>query len=83
MPVRIQLPFSMGKVTYPDPNTFEPVFDHPILDIGSSYSSVKSEVLEWLSKHCDDQFDVGFTAGGYYIDFPTESAMILFVLRWS
>ena len=60
MTVRMYLPFSMGKTVNTDPTTLEPVIEHPILNIGSSYSSVKPHIQEWLIKHYDTRFKTGF-----------------------
>lgn len=82
MTVRMYLPFSMGKTIRTDPFTFEPVIEHPILEIGSSYSSVKSHILEWMAEQYDIRGIVGSEDRGYYIDFPTEADMVWFKLRW-
>ncbi len=83
MTVRMYLPFSMGKVTHTDPYTFEPIIEHPILDIGSSYSSIKPHIIKWLAEQHYNVLDiVGIADGNYYIDFRTEEDMIWFKLRW-
>lgn len=82
MTVRMLLPFSMGKTMYINPNTFEPDIYHPILDIGSSFSSIKPHIMEWLKEHYGNSVNVGFSDGDYYIDFPTETDKTLFILRW-
>lgn len=82
MTVRKYFPFSMGKTTYIDTFTLEPVIEHPILDIGSSYSMLKSHIEDWLDEHCTE-WDIGLEDGEYYIDFPTEEDVTLFLLRWS
>ena len=84
MTTRMLLPFTMGKTTHIDPTTYEPVVEHPILDIGSSYSAIKPHIMEWLREHYGDRVSAGFDReqGEYYIDFPTESDVMLFLLRW-
>ncbi len=81
MTVRMSLPISMGKVVHTDPFTLEPEIDHPILDIGSSYSSVKPHILDWLIKHYGNNFSIGID-GEYYIDFPTEKDLLWFKLKF-
>ncbi len=81
MTVRMYLPFSMGKTIHTDPFTFEPVIEHPILDIGSSYSVIKPHIEDWVDEHCPDRA-IGLEDGNYYIDFPTEADMAWFKLRW-
>lgn len=85
MTVRMKLSFSMGKTTHIDPTTYEPVVEHPILDIGSSYSAIKPHIMEWLHEHYGARFSAGFDReqGEYYIDLPGESDVTLFLLRWS
>ena len=85
MTVRMQLFFDMGKVVHTDRFTLEPVIEHPILDIGSSFSRVKQHIFDWLTvrygvRAVGDM--LGFADGEYYIDFPTEADMIWFKLRW-
>ncbi len=81
MTARMMLPFSMGKVVHTDPYTLAPVIEHPILDIGNSYSSVKSHIMDWLIDRYGNCFCVGLD-GEYYIEFPTEKDMLWFKLRW-
>lgn len=85
MTVRLQLPLSMGKTPHIDPYTFEPVIEHPILKVGSSYCGVKSHITDWLAeqygiRNIGDM--IGFADGEYYIDFPTEADMVWFKLKW-
>ena len=80
---RLLLPFSMGSQVYAHPDTYEPTIDHPILDIGSSYSGVKTPILEWLQEKYGDTASTGFNGDEYYIDFPTEADITLFMLRWT
>lgn len=81
MTVRMYLRPDMGKIIHTNPFTLEPVVEHPILDIGSSYCAIKSHILEWLhEQYCD--YTVGFEYGRNYIEFPTEQDMVWFKLRW-
>jgi hypothetical protein len=85
MTARLFLPFSMGRETVVDPVTFETEIDHPILDIGSSYSSVKYPIIEWLVDRYGTNCSTGYDgdAGQYYIDFPSEKDITVFLLRWT
>jgi hypothetical protein len=56
---------------------------HPFLDIGSSHSGVKAHILEWLTEQYGDKCSVGFDGVDYFIDFPTEPDLTMFLLRWS
>jgi hypothetical protein len=82
MSVRLLLPYSMGSEVYVNPMTFEPAIDHPILDIGSSYSSVKQPIMQWCAELWGNRVSMGFNGDDYYIDFPTESDLNWFKLRW-
>lgn len=81
--VRLLLPFSMGKVIYSDPMTFEEHIDHPILSIGSCSANVKQPIWDWLKEqYSDSECSVGFDGSEYYIDFPTEADVTWFKMRW-
>lgn len=82
MTARLVLPFSMGTYGLVDPFTYEPMIDHPILDIGSSYSSIKVPIQKWLFDTHGDKFETGFDGNDYYIDFPTEADLNWFKLKW-
>ena len=43
------------------PVTFEPVYKHPLLDIGVGNSTLKDEVKEWLDENCTTtyKFEIG------------------------
>ena len=76
----------MGRVTYYNPYTHESAYDHPILNVGSSYSSIKTEIMQWLIEYYGDTYAthpvrVGFD-NDYYIDFDTEQDLTRFKLRW-
>ena len=79
---RFPLPFSMGRVTHFDPFTYEKTIDHPILEIGSSFSNIKPEIELWLQEQFGDRCRNGFD-GEYYIEFDNEQDLIMFALRWS
>lgn len=83
MSVRMLLPFSMGTYGAIDPYTFAQPVNHPILDIGSSQASIKQHIQEWLVNCCNNECRWGFDGKEYFIEFPTEEDMALFLLRWS
>lgn len=82
--IKLPIPFSMGTYGEPDPMTFEYEIDHPILNIGSSYSSIKDEVAEWLDATFGERWkcELGQRAE-FTMIFETEEDMTLFLLRWS
>lgn len=82
MRARMLLPFSMGTYGRMDPDTYERPIDHPILDIGSSYSWVKEPIMDWLVETYDDNFKIGFDGIDYYIDFLSEADLTWFKLKW-
>lgn len=82
MTVRMSLPFNMGTSGAVDPYTFEQKVDHPILDIGSSQASIKQPVQEWLVNNFNNECRWGFDGKEYFIDFPSESDMVWFTLKW-
>lgn len=80
---RLLLPFSMGKVIYSDPMTFEEHIDHPILNIGSSSAQLKQPIWDWLqAQHGNSECRIGFDGNEYYIDFPSEADVTWFKMRW-
>lgn len=82
--VRLYLPFSMGIRVNFDPLTYEEEWVHPILHIGSSYSSIKAPIMEWLAENYGTRVQPGFDTEveDYYIDFPTDADVTWFKLRW-
>ena len=63
------------------PVTFESELEHPILDISSSYSTLRQPITDWFAtKQIDYKF--GFDGKGYYIDFYNQQDVALFVLTW-
>lgn len=82
--VRMHLPFSMGTPGVTNPVTFEQDIRHPILNIGSSYSSIKTPIMQWLAENYGNKVNCGFDGEceEYYIDFPTEADVTWFKLRW-
>lgn len=82
MTARLSLPFSMGTYGSVDPDTYEHSINHPVLDIGSSQSWVKTHIQVWLVNHYGHDFTIGFDGNDYYIDFPTEADIAWFKLRW-
>jgi hypothetical protein len=81
--IRFPLPFSMGRVTSVDLLTYEQTIDHPILDIGGSFSNIKPEIGIWLREQFGDRCCIGFDNGGNYIEFENEQDVTMFLLRWS
>jgi hypothetical protein len=82
--IKLPIPFSMGTYGEPDPMTFEYEIDHPILNIGSSYSSLKDEVAEWLDANLGKSWSCEWDNYGaeYRMIFESEEDMTLFLLRW-
>ena len=80
--IKLPIPFSMGTYGEPDPMTFEYEIDHPILNIGSSYSSLKDEVAEWLDAKFDKSWSCEWGHDGAELIFESEEDMTLFLLRW-
>jgi hypothetical protein len=80
--VRLLLPFSMGKEVRTKDKWVDFEYEHPILIIGSSYSSIKQPILEWLVDTYGTDVKTGFDGNEYYIDFPTEADITWFKLRW-
>lgn len=86
MTIRFHLPLNLGRQVYVDPVTYEPRVIHPILDVRSSYCSIKTEIMQWLIEYYGDTYAthpvrVGFD-NEYYIDFDTEADLMWFKLRW-
>lgn len=67
--------------------TFEPLFNHPVLEINFSDPEVrlKPDVEEWLNEKFHDMWSFGFDKdiGKYYIWLDNESDATMFALRWS
>lgn len=78
--ISIPLSFRMGTIVWE--NRHEKVWDHPVLHIGSSHSSVKGEVIAWLDEHCQGRWQFGFNYRTYEIRFELEDDAVLFSLRW-
>ena len=78
----IPLPFSLSKSYNINPYTFEYEYtDHPVLEIGSSNSVLKWEVMRWLRKH-EIAYTFCFHNNEYSIQFPNEKDATMFCLRW-
>jgi len=78
--IKIDLPFSMGHF---DPLTFEPVYNHPVLVIGSSYSNLSYQVREWLiERSIVYNFKPSASFEGYYIEFENQTDATAFRLKW-
>ena len=82
--IKLPIPFSMGTYGEPDPMTFEYEIDHPILNIGSSYSSLKDEVAEWLDATFGERWKCVLSQRAEFtMIFESEEDMTLFLLRWA
>ena len=70
--VKLKLPFEMGTEII-DHNYM--VFDisHPVLEIGSSASSLKYEVWEWLNASFGDDWEFKFDGDDYCLFFKNQS----------
>ena len=80
--IKVPLPFKMGTVVSYDPITFTNAIDHPILNIGSSYSCIKPEILAWLVNNFKEDWIFTFDGTDYCLCFPNEKDATLFTLRW-
>ncbi len=83
--IKFYLPFSMGKRGPVNPQTYLQEIDHPVLDIGSSYTILKEEVRQWLNDTYGDdraQWRFSMATGGYFIEFAQEEYVTAFKLRW-
>lgn len=80
--ISVLLPFTMSKSIKRDPNTFEKVYkDHPVLEIGSSYCSVRQDVHDWLRDN-DIQYVLTLRNSDYEILFDSKQDELAFRLRW-
>ena len=84
--IKLELPFSMGTETI-DPLTLVAAHDHPILEIGSSYSTLRIDVYDWLveqhGQRAEGGWDFKFDGGNYCLWFKTEADRDWFILRWA
>ena len=80
--IKLELPFSMGRVTSFDLMTHTEIIDHPILSIGSSYACLKEEIRTWMTNTGKD-WEFRFDGNNYCIWFETEQEKIVFILRWT
>ena len=71
----------MGK-RYVDSITFEEIYDHPILEIGSSYSTLKTEIRIWLNENFGTNWEFTFSGNDYQLWFRTEAHKTWFLIRW-
>lgn len=78
----LTLEFSRGKVVYRDPTTFEEIYDHPVLEIGSSYAALKFEVIKWLNDNYGSDWGFKFYDGDYRLFFKSEEHKNWFIMRW-
>ena len=79
--ITIPLPFNTGQVTV-NPTTLEHVWDHPILNVGSSYATLRFEVKEWLNQTCKGNWWFGYNNRTYELRFENDEDAIMFALRW-
>ena len=81
--IRLYLPFNMRFDPNIDPDTYDGLFDHPILDIGSSSASLQYPIRSWL-QDAGRKWAFGFDGqkGEYYLEFSSEEDRTMFLLRW-
>lgn len=80
--IAIRLPFSMGDIIRSPMNPFiEHVIDHPILEIGSSCSVLRSEVVDWLVEN-SGSYEFKIEDGEHCLIFSSEADATAFKLRW-
>lgn len=72
-----------------DPNTFEPVIRHRLVEVGLSPSDArepelrpKAEVKEWLVNTLGGRYVLGSGNDTIYFEFESEAHRNWFVLRW-
>ena len=61
-------------------------FDDNWLDIGSSYSSLHINKIEWLNEYCNNRWYIeydGYHYRTYVLIFENDDDHILFLLRWT
>lgn len=81
--IKIPLPFRLGKIVGHDKWSQAPIWDHPVLEIGNSYSGLKIEVCEWLDQNCQGNWKFGYNNQTYELRFDLEVDATMFLLRWS
>lgn len=79
--ITVPLPFSLGTVVYIDPVTGEEIISHPVLDIGSSYSTLKQEIIKWLKVN-SIEYTFLYKSPDYIIIFTNEQEAMQFSLLW-
>jgi hypothetical protein len=79
--IKMPLSLSMGKVVSYNPSTCEETIDHPILNVGSSFSFLKAEVRQWMSNR-GHKYKFEFDGNEYCLWFETDQDLLLFTLRW-
>jgi hypothetical protein len=46
--------------------------------------SISAALADWLDEHCPDQWKLRYFAdNGYWLQFETDAAFILFKMRWT
>lgn len=79
--IKMELPFSMGRVTSYNSFTCEETIEHPVLEIGSTFSFLKVEIRQWLmNTGKESKFE--YDGNNYCLWFETEQDKIVFILRW-
>lgn len=78
----ITIPLPRPKEGRININTFEYEYaDHPVLEISSSYSTLKYEVRGWLKKQ-GMEYTFLFEGDYYVIKFLNDKDATMFCLRW-
>lgn len=80
--ISVGLSFEQGRIIGTDSITQTHIWEHPVLDIGSSYSGLLEEVKAWLDTHCEGTWKFGFNQRTYELQFELEKDATLFRLRW-
>lgn len=77
----VKLPFSLAKTVIQNQCTFETEYiDHPVLEIGSSYSCLRQDVEAWLTENnINYRF---YLDHGYVIEFDSLPDATTFCMRW-
>ena len=78
--IAVPLSFNLGTVVWE--HNGEQVTEHPVLDIGSTYSALKDDVNLWLRRNCQGSYKFGHNQRTYELRFDLQEDATLFVLRW-
>ena len=78
----LPLPFNIGKLIHRDLVTFQETIDHPILDIGSSCSGLKEEVIYWLNQNIHSGWKFDYQNHNYCLVFNDSGDYSKFADFW-